>query len=54
MAKEKTTLQERQARAATNGYKRGAYREKNSIKDKNKHTADTIELQKRALTLYRE
>ncbi|KAI9770979.1 MAG: hypothetical protein M1840_002683 [Geoglossum simile] len=54
MARKKTTLQERQARAAANGYKRGAHREKDSIKDENKHTADTIELQERALTLYRE
>jgi hypothetical protein len=54
MAKKKTTPQERQARAAANGYKRGAHREKDSIKDENKHTADTIELQERALTLYRE
>jgi hypothetical protein len=54
MAKKKTTPQERQARTAANSYKREAHQEKDSIKDENKHTADTIELQERALTLYRE
>jgi hypothetical protein len=54
MAKKKTTLQEHQARVAAKGYKRGAYRGKDFIKDENKHTADTIGLQESLLTLYSE
>jgi hypothetical protein len=37
MAKRKATTEELGARAETNGYKRGAHREKDSTRDNGKH-----------------
>ncbi len=48
------TTEARKSRAEANGYRRGAHREKDSVKNENKHTDETIELQERALALYKE
>jgi len=37
MAKRKATAEELKARAESNGYKRGTYREKDSTRDNGKH-----------------
>jgi hypothetical protein len=42
MAKRKATAEELEARAEFNGYKRGAYREKDSTRDSGKHNKKTI------------
>ncbi|OCL09208.1 hypothetical protein AOQ84DRAFT_388345 [Glonium stellatum] len=54
MAKRKPTANERQARAAANGYQRGAYQENDSIHDENKYVDITEELQDWTLVLYKE
>lgn len=54
MVRKKTTPQERQARAAAGGYQRGAHQEHDSIKNKNRIVAASIELQDRVLDLYKE
>jgi len=54
MARPKATQEERQARAAANGSKRGAHPEKDCIRDENKLTDESIELQERALLIYKE
>src|SRR5271155_1956913 len=41
MAKRKATTEELGARAETNGYKRGAHREKDSTRDNGKHNKKT-------------
>jgi hypothetical protein len=41
MAKRKATAEELEARAESNGYKRGAYREKDSTRDNGKHNKKT-------------
>jgi hypothetical protein len=41
MAKRKATAEELEARAESNGYKRGAHREKDSTRDNGKHNKKT-------------
>ena len=41
MAKRKVTAEELEARAESNGYKRGAHREKDSARDDGKHNDKT-------------
>jgi hypothetical protein len=41
MAKRKATAEELEARAESNGYKRGAHREKDSTRDNLKHNKKT-------------
>jgi hypothetical protein len=53
MAKKKLTPQKHQARAAANGYRRGTHREKDSMRDQDEYVDDTIELQERALNIYK-
>jgi hypothetical protein len=48
----KQTADELSARAKANGYKRGAHREEDSRRDRNKHKDDTIKDQDGALDLY--
>ncbi|KAN0085538.1 AdoMet-dependent rRNA methyltransferase [Elaphomyces granulatus] len=50
--KEETTAEELFARAKANGYQRGAHREKDSIRDDNKHTEKTKRDQDRFLDVY--
>jgi hypothetical protein len=42
MAKRKATAEELEARAESNGYKRGIYREEDSIRDNGKYDSDGI------------
>jgi hypothetical protein len=43
MAKQKATAEELEARAESNGYKRGVYREEDSARDNGKHNKKTKE-----------
>lgn len=52
MAKRKVTAEELLARAESNGYKRGAYREKDSTRDENRHQDKTKKDQNAALDRY--
>ena len=52
MAKKKVTAEELLARAKSNGYKRGAYREDDCKRDKRKHVDKTKKGQKSALDHY--
>ena len=49
MAKRKATVEELEARAESNAYKRGAHREKDSARDDGKHNKKTITNQNRML-----
>jgi hypothetical protein len=51
-AKRKITVQELEARAESNGYKRGAYREKNSARNDGKHNDKIIMNQNVILNRY--
>ncbi|KAN0086961.1 hypothetical protein V8E54_000649 [Elaphomyces granulatus] len=50
--KKETTAEELFARAKANGYQRGAHREKDSIRDDNKHREKTKKDQDRYLDVY--
>ena len=52
MAKPKATAEELEARAESNGYKRGAHREKDSARDNGKHNKKTKTNQNRVLDRY--
>jgi hypothetical protein len=52
MAKRKTTVEELEARAESNGYRRGAYREKDSTRDNGKHNKKTKRNQNSVLDHY--
>jgi hypothetical protein len=52
MAKQKATAEELEARAESNGYKRGAHREEDSTRDDMKYNDDTKKQQKRMLNRY--
>jgi hypothetical protein len=52
MAKRKATTEELGARAETNGYKRGAHREKDSTRDNGKHNKKTKRSQNSVLDRY--
>jgi hypothetical protein len=48
----KQTAEELNARAKANGYKKGAHREEDSRRDRNKHMDDTLKDQDGALDRY--
>ena len=48
MAKKKVTGEELSARAKANGYQRGAHRDKDSLRDQNKHVA-TVKMRQDAM-----
>jgi hypothetical protein len=52
MAKKKITGAELAARAKANGYQRGAYRDKDSLRDRNKHVDKVKRDQGAALDRY--
>jgi hypothetical protein len=52
MAKRKATAEEPKARAESNGYKRGAHREKDSTRDNRKHNKKTKRNQNSVLDRY--
>jgi hypothetical protein len=52
MAKRKVTAEELLARAESNGYQRGAHREKDNARDGNRHIDKTKKDQNAALDLY--
>jgi hypothetical protein len=52
MAKRKATIEELGARAESNGYKRGAHREKDSTRDNGKHNKKTKRRQNSVLDRY--
>jgi hypothetical protein len=52
MAKRKTTAEELDVRAESNGYKRGVYREKDSTRDNEKHNKKTKRNQNSVLDCY--
>ena len=52
MAKRKATTEQLGARAESNGYKRGAHREKDSTRDNGKHNKKTKSRQKSVLDRY--
>jgi hypothetical protein len=52
MAKRKATAEELEAQAESNGYKRGAYREKDSTRDNGKHNKETKRNQNSVLHRY--
>lgn len=52
IAKRKVTAEELLARAESNGYKRGAYQEKDSTRDENRHIDKTKKDQNTALDRY--
>jgi hypothetical protein len=52
MAKRKATAEELEARAESNGYKRGAHREKNGTRDNIKHNKEIKKNQNSALDRY--
>jgi hypothetical protein len=52
MAKRKATAEELEARAKSNGYKRGAHREKDSTRDNGKHNKKTKRNQNSVLDRY--
>jgi hypothetical protein len=52
MAKRKATAEELEARAESNGYKRGAHRERDSTRDNGKHNKKTKRNQNSVLDRY--
>ena len=52
MARKKTTADELSARAKANGYQRGAHRDKDSLRDQNKHVDKVKKDQDAALHRY--
>jgi hypothetical protein len=52
MAKRKATAEELEAQAESNGYKRGAHREKDSTRDNGKHDKKTKSNQNSVLDRY--
>ena len=52
MAKRKSTAEQLEARAESNGYDRGAHREKESIRDNGKHNKKTKRNQNSVLDRY--
>ena len=52
MARKKITADELSARARANGYRRGAHRDKDSLRDRNKHVDKVKKDQDAALDRY--